>query len=500
MVNHLPKGAWVAGQEQAVTPDAFITDKELNIYVLNSFNSNWQIEKLSSTSGKSFWKTSRNYTTPTLDSNQYFVSDFFMNNDNTVEVLGTRLSLKYPGEGLFVIGPPAKSVYDMKTGKEKSYYTIIDKVGTSSIWNRGSTERFLKKKDGYFIMDPLPYEQYYGMLRKSNNNLSNFDTLATYEADSKYKKMSSQSGFEPYLINNSIYYTVGIKTAGSFFDSTQFNYRWFKLDTMGNILKQKDINKEVYGTFAWRENKQVSDGFLWAGMADTTYSVNIEKDFHYYITKVDTNMNIKWRTFLPRQETRTNLSFQIIELKDKKGYLIFQGSRQYSDAKTFLYHVSLQGKAKYLGEVKLNESDLNFFPLCSTQLANQDIVLGFGLSRCWVNSDPAKLRECGGTALIAYKNIENLVSNDELSLENTADAYRIYPNPSNDFINLNLANEDKGVMTLFDTQGELIKIQAQTTVSTTWQIPVSEINAGIYFLQIKRSNGEIRTEKVVVVH
>jgi hypothetical protein len=490
------------GQRQPVTPDELLSDQNNNIYVLNSSDMNWQVVKLSYKKGEILWQTSRNYKMPTLDSNQYFISDFFMNKDNTIEVLGTQLSVKYPKQGLWIVGPAAKAVYDMQSGKEKSYYSLIQKQhkGGGLIWNRGDSNRFLKKKGGYFIMDPLPYEAYHGLLRKLNDNFTKLDTLKILEPDAKSQKRVREGALRPYLINNSIHYIASMKSGISDFDSTNYYYRWFKLDTLGNILKQKDLNiKDFYNTFGWTDNKQVADGFLWSGIADTLNGSNIKTKFSYYIAKVDTNMTIKWRTFLPKQDDQVNAIFQMIELQDQKGYLVMQSNQNNKDAKTWLYHISLSGKTTFLGKVALNDTDDYFFPQSAIQLANKDIVFGYGLLKCWVNSG-SQIVPCGGTALISYKNIENLVSNEELNFENTADAYRIYPNPSNDFINLELANEDKGVLTLFDVQGELIKIQEQKIESAIWQMPVSEISAGIYFLQIKRSNGEIRTEKVVVMH
>ena len=500
MANHAIINSTLKGAGQAATPFSILSDKDNNIYLLNYGEYSWQVEKITSGSGKSLWKTSRNYTTPTLDSNQYFISDFFMNNDNTVEALGTQISLKYPYEGLFVVGAAAKGVYDTKTGKEKAYYYVNRKNKGALIWNRGSYERFLKKKDGgYFIMDPLPYESAYGILRKLKSNLTKVDTIKMYLGDKKSKGAVQSGSFQPYFINNSIYYTTGMFDGVIINDSTQFNYRWFKLDTLGNILKQKDLNKEVYGVFGWMENKQISDGFLWTGATDTTYSGVKKDNYHYYVTKVDTNMNVKWRVFLPAQESRLYLNIRSIELQDQKGYLIFLASRNYIDAKTWLYHVSMEGKATYLGKVELNNTDEDFFPLCTIQLPNKDIALGYGLLKCWVKA-PSTVVPCGGAALIKYSQIEKVVSSKEVNSIGTSDAYNIFPNPADNLINLHFSNPEKGILALFDAQGETIKEHKQTIANENWQLPIQEISSGIYFLQIRLSNGEIRTEKVIVQH
>ena len=499
MKNQQMQGFVYLGTGQSVYPFGLLSDKEGDIYVLNGDNENWQVEKLS-TEGKSIWKNSRNYTTPILDSAQYFISDFFMNEDNSVEVLGTQLGVKYPNQGLFIVGPAAKAVYDTKTGKEKAYYSIkrINNGGGAVIWNRGSYQRFLKKKDGYFIMDPIPYEGAYGILRKLKNNMTKVDTIKTYLGDAKSDKKTAQSQLRPYLINNRIYYTVGMFEGLFSSDSTNFYYRWFKLDTLGNILKQKDINKETYGFFGWFNNTPIKDGFLWSGVADTAYTNSSNPDYQYYVTKADTNMNIQWRTFLPRKNKDYHNIIETLELQDDKGYLVFE-SDESSSTDTWLYHVSTKGKVRSLGIIKLNNTSQNFFPSCVMQSTNKDIVLGYCLIDCWINAASNGKNPCGGTAMIKYSQLENLItSSKDVSDFSGSESYTVYPNPSKEVINVRFTEAQKGNLTLFDIQGEQIIKQAQITSADTWQLRLSNIHTGIYFLQIKLENGEIRTEKIEV--
>ena len=493
MKNQQIQFAVYTGIGQIVYPFDLLSDKEGSIYVLNQKVGNWQVEKLSA-AGKSIWKTSRNYTTPMLDSLQYFASDFFMNDDNSVEVLGTELYVQYPFEGLFLLGAAAKAVYDTKTGKEKAYYSVGYKDGGAEIWNRGSFQRFLKKKDGYFIMDPIPYEGAYGILRKLKNNLTKVDTIQTYLGDAKSDQKTAQSQLRPYLINNRIYYTVGMFGDVTAADSTNFYYRWFKLDTLGNILKQKDINKEVYNFFGLLNNVPIKDGFLWSGLADTAYVNGTDPNYQYYITKADTNMNIVWRTFLPRKNKDYHNMAQTIELQDEKGYLIFEGDQQ-SNSDTWLYHVSTKGKAQFLGVLKLNDTSQKFFPNCVMQSTNKDIVFGYSFTDCLVNGK----NPCGGTAMIKYSQLENLItSSKDVNDFSGSASYTVYPNPSKEVVNIRFTEAQKGNLTLFDVQGEQILKQAQTTSADTWQLRLSNIHTGIYFLQIKLENGEIRTEKIEV--
>lgn len=489
-------GAVMMGSAQRVVPYEIIYDKNSFIYVVNESSFNWQIEKLNPNDGKTIWQNARNYKTPKLDSAQYFNSDLFFGENNTVEVLGTQLGVRYPNDAFFAAGPAAKAVYDMDTGKEVAYHYLSSRYGRGAwMWNR-SWDNFLKKKGGYFIIDPTRYFGQYGMLRKVSNDLQQVDTIRIFTEDSLSKNKSSQRFFEPYYIKNSIYYAVGMIQDYNQWDTTRFFYRYYKLDTLGNILMQKDFNKETFRFFGLMKHQACKDdGFLWAGYADPYKKYGKDDDYEYYIQKLDTNLNIQWRVFLPKKNKKINYAFEVVELQDKQGYLVLNAGINLPD-ETLLYHVTLDGRAKFLGKIELKDvGEKSFFPKGIVQLPNKDIVFTFGITDCW-DGNSENATHCGGTALISYSKIQNSISSTDIDATDDK-GFKLFPNPTSDYIQLQFEKAQDGVITLFDLQGKTMQSMEQKEGSNIWEMSVNTISQGVYIVQVRFSNGEIRTERLM---
>jgi len=68
---------------------------------------------------------------------------------------------------------------------------------------------------------------------------------------------------------------------------------------------------------------------------------------------------------------------------------------------------------------------------------------------------------------------------------------RIYPNPTQNYITIQLTNEIVGEtkMDLFDVQGR--KIISKNTFQNTEELNLSSLSGGIYFLSIQNKNHKI---------
>ncbi|MBC7866290.1 MAG: T9SS type A sorting domain-containing protein, partial [Gloeobacteraceae cyanobacterium ES-bin-316] len=79
----------------------------------------------------------------------------------------------------------------------------------------------------------------------------------------------------------------------------------------------------------------------------------------------------------------------------------------------------------------------------------------------------------------------------------------ITPNPASGFININWAGNPGTKITakLFDTNGRLVKTVSRPTIAanTIWKIPVNELQAGNYFVEIEGSNKEKSIQKIVII-
>ncbi|MBC8883700.1 T9SS type A sorting domain-containing protein [Flavobacterium piscinae] len=88
---------------------------------------------------------------------------------------------------------------------------------------------------------------------------------------------------------------------------------------------------------------------------------------------------------------------------------------------------------------------------------------------------------CGSQQTISVNSNCNLTSQDF-----TKNQIAIYPNPVNDVLNINLENSIISSVTVFNTLGQKVYF----SYSTTSQIDVSKLEAGVYFLKVDGLEGE----------
>lgn len=72
----------------------------------------------------------------------------------------------------------------------------------------------------------------------------------------------------------------------------------------------------------------------------------------------------------------------------------------------------------------------------------------------------------------------------------------IYPNPANNYLNINW-NENKPVnIRVFNTNGQLIIYKKQVDLSNNFKLDLNQLNTGIYFLKVNTDTGS-KTEKII---
>ena len=80
-------------------------------------------------------------------------------------------------------------------------------------------------------------------------------------------------------------------------------------------------------------------------------------------------------------------------------------------------------------------------------------------------------------------------------LDELTSAFVLYPNPTNGLLNIQNVNHTNGTIQLFSTTGTLV-LQTSLTSSNT-QLDVTNLNRGVYFLQITNEFGQSSTHRVV---
>lgn len=80
--------------------------------------------------------------------------------------------------------------------------------------------------------------------------------------------------------------------------------------------------------------------------------------------------------------------------------------------------------------------------------------------------------------------------------EKEADIMSIYPNPAKDAVTINL-NGKINQLNLLNIQGQLVFSTTLTNIENTYNLPLTDVSKGVYFLQVQTENA-ILTKKLVV--
>ena len=76
--------------------------------------------------------------------------------------------------------------------------------------------------------------------------------------------------------------------------------------------------------------------------------------------------------------------------------------------------------------------------------------------------------------------------------------FDIFPNPTNDILNLQFKNQSINQLSIFDTYGNVL-FEKNESIENSMSISTSNFPSGVYFIVVKKENAE-RVEKFVVVH
>jgi carboxypeptidase T len=93
------------------------------------------------------------------------------------------------------------------------------------------------------------------------------------------------------------------------------------------------------------------------------------------------------------------------------------------------------------------------------------------------------------------------INNPSVGISETSislgDVLTVYPNPANDYIQINKTNSEIGQLELMDVTGKIIKQEVLSEMNQ--RIFTNELSAGIYLLRLTM-NGEVFTHRIQVIH
>ena len=95
-----------------------------------------------------------------------------------------------------------------------------------------------------------------------------------------------------------------------------------------------------------------------------------------------------------------------------------------------------------------------------------------------------------------------IVFGDAIAIPNstnqlTVDAFTVYPNPANDVLNVKFNANQASTIQLIDLTGKVVSTQNVQAGLVNTSFGVAGVNAGIYFVNVKNTNG-LSTQKVVI--
>ncbi len=100
--------------------------------------------------------------------------------------------------------------------------------------------------------------------------------------------------------------------------------------------------------------------------------------------------------------------------------------------------------------------------------------------------------DCGDTTITQSVDISQILSTDE---ESELNAIKVYPNPSNDFITIELGNINQANIKILDLNGKIVSDLG--AVNSSVKLNVSNWSKGVFFAHISNTN-EFKTVKLVV--
>ena len=115
-----------------------------------------------------------------------------------------------------------------------------------------------------------------------------------------------------------------------------------------------------------------------------------------------------------------------------------------------------------------------------------------------IGYDYTKARFCQQN-LAPYTGCEDGTSSNlrkETSDNNSTNQFNVYPNPANDKISF-VTNGSNGSAIIYDIDGIALKTQALTEGRTMYDMDITEIPSGVYFLHVTSSTGKVDTAPIV---
>jgi hypothetical protein len=100
--------------------------------------------------------------------------------------------------------------------------------------------------------------------------------------------------------------------------------------------------------------------------------------------------------------------------------------------------------------------------------------------------------------LIPFSFSLHIRENNELSTpESQISQLQLFPNPTENTLNLKLSNQPIQEIVVFDLQGRVIFQENKSGASSNSQIDVSDFSNGVYIIQVMSTHGNVSSSKFI---
>ncbi|MEZ4884328.1 MAG: T9SS type A sorting domain-containing protein [Chitinophagales bacterium] len=467
------------------------------VYELES-REGWLLTSIDKKTGGTNWTTVRSRPT---NNAEFRTSPIYLykSSESTIELIGYEHSLG-PIAAIFGdIGYMFKASISLIDGAVVSYINPKEEDGGTFVFNsQGINAKLLHfpEQNKFLITEFFP-----------NNALTPIGIWKTLEANGDCKI----SGEEKYLtatndsINRYLYQIKGLGRTGidgAMLFLQEWNAENFvnpvhhielaKLDSDRSLVWKKDITSDVgiNGRFvSHSSNTYLVYGKLYTG------SIPFDDNAPYYASNFDDEGELLWKqTFPTTDELQTAVEY------NEDTYLL-AGVREESEC--FLVKLDKEGNTDEIANWQLNVGE-NYQKVIVDKLIplqNGDIAISMFVYRdtTITNQFGETLTNRIGKRFIGLIDKDDLITDipTENVIENTHLNMKVYPNPSNDFLNVYFQVAHQGILQLHNLHGQVIQ-QIQVDNEVSLKLDTSQLPKGLYYLQWNSEKYGQQTEAIVL--
>lgn len=284
-----------------------------------------------------------------------------------------------------------------------------------------------------------------------------------------------------------------------------------EFDSLGNKVWEYEspIDEDWTGTLGGIVSNK-KDEIIYVSGKGYIYDPNGVSDYFnykWYVTKIDRNKNIVWRTLIPsttESPVEACRFWNILKLKDNKSYITMGMDFKY-EPRYFGWLAKIDDDGQLIWTRKYNVEDRKSISYEIRDLAediNGNLIavgerlhwdtIGFNAQQAWL----MKLDKYGcltpGCHLVNTKDESSELFN-----------IKIYPNPATDFISFFIGDDIKHKVNQYcirDMSGQIIKEIRPLIPDIHYVIHTQDFISGAYIVQFLKDGNIVHSEKFIISH